>query len=295
MREVSRRVRAAAAERGHEILLSVRLPADPQDALDMGMDAAAWAREGLVQWVIPAPRWRTCDSDIPVGMWKRLLAGTGAQLAPGIELLMQPGRCPRKYTTPEQVTALAHQHFSLGGDKTYLFNYFDDPIPEDTYWSHPSVSHDHMAAAWERQKRLLCILGDPELTALEERRHVITERDLRPAFRTGGGVLPFTCRNPGRYKTVRAAVGTIAAGDTVEVTLGLSEGAVEDVELYADCRHALLIGAVELVPACDNVSAYVFRLRSEGKLPPYLVLEMTTTGAPFTVEYIDIHIRPALR
>ena len=293
MREVVVRVRRAEEMRGHRILVGVRLPADPQDALDMGFDAATWAQEGLVQVVVPAPRWRTCDSDIPVGMWKRLLRGSGAKLAPGIELLFQPGRCRRMYASVEQVTALAHQHFALGGDMTYLFNYFDDPTPEDSYWSRSDAAHENMAVKQANQEKLLCILGDPDLTAVQERRHVITERDLRPAWRTGGEVLPFTCRRVGRYKQVRVAVGSIPTEAEAQVTLGLSEGAPEDVVLYVNQRRAALVGTTDRIRLHFEGGAYTFRIPNDGRLPPYLMLEVGTSGQPFTVEYIDVHIPKA--
>ncbi len=288
-REVAKRVKKAAEKRGHEILLSARVPADPEDALEMGLDAAAWAREGLIQALIPTPRWRTCDTDIPVGMWKRLLAGTDTLLAPGIELLMQPGACRRKYATTAQVTALAEQHFALGSDKTYLFNYFDDPRPEDTYWT-SDAAHEDMGVKWENQKILLNTIGDPDRTIRGERSHMVAERDLRPEWRRTERQLPFTRTEPHKYYQVRVCTGRIPAGAKVTLKLGLAEGAAEDVVAYVNRKRAVLMGETTVRPDWFGHKAYAFAVENDGGLPPYVVLEIATENRPITVDYIEIHV-----
>ena len=290
-REVAKRVKKAAEKRGHEILLSARVLADPEDSLEMGLDAATWAREGLVQVIIPTPRWRTCDTDIPVGLWKRLLAGTGATLAPGIEILMQPGKCRRFYATTDQATALAEQHFALGGDRTYLFNYFDDPKPEDTYWN-GNVAHPDMGTKRENYEYLLRTIGDPDRTRTAPRSHVIAERDLRPAWRETETVLPFVCEKADSYKQVRVCVGRIPEGASVTLKLGLAEGKAEDVVVYANRKPAALLGETEVRPDYFDHAAYAFRVENDGKLPPYLLLEITTHGQPFTVDYVEVRVDP---
>lgn len=289
-REVAKRVKKAAEKRGHEILLSARVPADPEDALEMGFDAAAWAREGLVQVIIPTPRWRTCDYDIPVGMWKRLLAGTDTLLAPGIEILLQPGKCNRFFATKDQVMGLAEQHFALGGDKTYLFNYFDDPKPEDTYWR-GGVAHPDMGVKKENQDILLHTIGDPELTRDAQRSHVVTERDMMPEWRAGEKVLPFTCA-AGKYKQVRLCVGRAPADAVVTLRLGVAEGRAAELEIYANRKKAALMGETEVKPAYFDHAAYAFSVENDGKLPVYLVLEITTTGEPVTIDYVEVRVEP---
>ncbi len=289
-REVSRRVKAAAEKRGHEILLSARVPADPEHALEMGFDAAQWAREGLVQVIIPTPRWRTCDCDIPVPMWKRLLAGTGTEIAPGIEILLQPGRCRRFYASTDQVTGLAAQHFALGGDKTYLFNYFDDPDPEDSYWPEGGVGHPDMGVKWAHQQILLRTIGDPDKVRLALRSHMVTERDLMPEWRITERVLPFICEEAHKYKQVRVCVGDIPAEAKVTLTLGLAAGRAEDLAVYANRRPARLLGEAEVRPAYFDHAAFAFEVENDGRLPVYLLLEIAMTGDPVEIDYIEVHV-----
>ena len=66
-----------AAERlGHPVKLGVRVPSRPETARMLGMDGVAWAKEGLVDVVAPSPFWATCEFDIPMQEWGRLLEGS---------------------------------------------------------------------------------------------------------------------------------------------------------------------------------------------------------------------------
>ncbi|MBE5766196.1 MAG: hypothetical protein E7335_03320 [Clostridiales bacterium] len=288
-REVSKRVKAAAEKRGHAILLSARVPADPKDALEMGFDATTWAREGLVQVLTPTPRWATCDSDIPVPMWKRLLHGTDTILAPGIEILMWPGENEMRFASRDQVMALAEQHFALGADKNYLFNYFDDPKPEDTYWT-GGAAHPDMGVKKEHQAVLLNSIGDPDMTKDAPRSHVVTFCDMRPAWRVGGRDLPFACKKTHQYRQIRVCTGRIDENAKVTVRLGVAEGKAEDIVMYANRKQTSLIGQVELKPAFFDHAAYEFSVINDGKLPVYVLLEIATQGEPVTIDYVEIRV-----
>ena len=290
-REVKKRVDAAAEKRGHKILLSARVLGDPEYSLELGLDAAAWAREGLIDLLIPTPRWRTCDHDMPIGLWKRLLHGTNTLLAPGIEILLQPGTCRRFYATKDQVTALSEQHFALGGDRTYLFNYFDDPRPEDTYWK-GDVAHPDAGVLKKHQDVLLRTIGDPDMTVNAPRSHVVAGHDLTPDWRTGEKELPFVCETADKYRQIRVPVGRIPENAKVTLRLGVAEGRAEDIAAYANRRPVSFIGETEVKPAYFDHKAYAFAIPNDGRIPHYLLLEITTHGAPVTIDYIEIRVEP---
>ncbi len=130
--EFVREVRALttdwSAKRGHRLDLAVRIPAHPDAAIGLGMDAVAWAREGLVDLIIPCPFWSSSDFDIPVELWRERL-GTLADrvtVAPGLEYNARPWpggvavandlACARGFA------ASAHYR---GADSIYLFNWMD--------------------------------------------------------------------------------------------------------------------------------------------------------------------------
>jgi hypothetical protein len=288
-REVRKRVDAAAQRRGHSILLSARVLGDPEYSLEMGLDAATWAREGLIDVLIPTPRWRTCDHDMPIGLWKRLLAGTDTLLAPGVEILLQPGTCRRFYATKDQVMALAEQHFALGGDRTYLFNYFDDPKPEDTYWK-GGVAHPDAGVLKVHQDVLLRTIGDPDMTVNAPRSHVVAGHDLMPDWRMGEKELPFTCETVDKYKQIRVPVGRIPERAKVTLKLGVAEGRAEDIAAYANRKPVSLLGETEVKPAYFDHAAYAFEVVNDGRIPPYLLLELTTHGKPVTIDYIEVRV-----
>ena len=74
------------------ILLGVRVPAHPDAAAGLGMDGVAWAREGLVDLIVPCPFWSSSDFDIPVELWRERLgeAADKVTVAPGLEYNARP-------------------------------------------------------------------------------------------------------------------------------------------------------------------------------------------------------------
>ncbi|MBN1395034.1 MAG: hypothetical protein JW959_08420 [Pirellulales bacterium] len=129
LRGVRKLVDAAARRREHPIRLGVRVPSRPETAKAMGLDAVGWAKEGLIDLIVPTPRWATIEFDIPMERWRELLTGTNVALAGGLEILYRPhGRLKPRPATPELAAGAAAAVLSRGADAVYLFNYFpDDP------------------------------------------------------------------------------------------------------------------------------------------------------------------------
>ena len=127
-----KRVRAyvdkKAAERGHVILLGVRVATTPELARSKGCDVGKWVREGWVDWVCASTYWETPDYNMPVREWRAwfgdradkvtLLAGTdhGVGATPwnhgGVRLDME-----MKY-----YAGFADVEWGNGVDGLYLFN-----------------------------------------------------------------------------------------------------------------------------------------------------------------------------
>jgi hypothetical protein len=162
--EVRRLVRSAAARLGHAVRLGVRVPSNPDTAARLGLDAGAWARAGLVDLVVPAPRWATLEFDMPLPLWRERLAGTGAALAGGLEIRLQPiPDGPASLVTPAQASGAATAVLAGGADAVYLFNFF------------PSQHPGWPAAEYARTLRAMASLS--ALSRLP-RRHAITYRDI---------------------------------------------------------------------------------------------------------------------
>ena len=73
MAKVKSSVRKHEEKYGHKIKISVRSCANPQDFMEFGFDVVEWAKQGLIDMVIPSPNWFTTDNDMPLKLWKYLM------------------------------------------------------------------------------------------------------------------------------------------------------------------------------------------------------------------------------
>ena len=161
LHDIRRLVDQAAARRGHPIKVGVRVPSEPDSALELGLDAPTWAKEGIVDLVVATPRWRTMHFDIPLRKWRTLL-GDRVTLAGGLETRCQPHpAAPVRHMDPECAVGAAVAVLSGGGDVVYLFNHF-----QNAHWP-----------IQDYQKRLKAFTSLTELCKLP-RRHVVTHREV---------------------------------------------------------------------------------------------------------------------
>jgi hypothetical protein len=147
MRRTRAAVDAAAKRRGHPILLGVRVSSRPAAALAKGMDVAAWAREKLVDWVVPANFFSSVDFDIPLGEWQKIVAdaGSSALVIPCLDtgvVTQDPTtkrRSPRRMLTLAEYCGWAGRMYERGAPGVYFFNlftYFEAPyhVTDTTPW-----------------------------------------------------------------------------------------------------------------------------------------------------------------
>jgi hypothetical protein len=139
VRDVRSRVDAWSAKRGHRIRLAARVPAHPDAAAGLGMDGVQWAREGLVDLLVPCPFWTTSDFDIPVELWYERLGDAAARVtvAPGLEFNARPWPAGAAVANDlEAARGFAAACRQRGADSLYLFNWMDSetrPVGEDDY------------------------------------------------------------------------------------------------------------------------------------------------------------------
>lgn len=112
MREVRAMTRAAAAARGRDIPLSVRVMARPEQNRAIGIDPIAWAHEGLVDIVVASHYLRN-DFPLPVAEYRSLLPPEVPLIA-SIEIEREPDTYRR----------MARDLWSGGADGIMLFNFF---------------------------------------------------------------------------------------------------------------------------------------------------------------------------
>jgi len=162
LREIRQLVDQSAARRGHPMKVCVRVPYRPETTLALGLDAPTWAKEGLVDLVVVAPRWGTLHFDMPLGKWRELL-GDRVTLAGGLDMNYQPfPGGPRRVVDPEYAVGAAVSVLAGGADIVYLFNYFQHSLP----WSIPEY------------KRTLKAFSSLDEACKLPRRHGVTYRDV---------------------------------------------------------------------------------------------------------------------
>jgi len=126
-------------KRGHPILLGVRVPAHPDAASGLGMDAVLWASEGLVDMVVPCPFWSSSDFDIPIGLWRERLAKAADRvtIAPGLEYNARPWPGGQAVANDlASARGFAASAYHRGADSLYLFNWMDSetrPVAASEY------------------------------------------------------------------------------------------------------------------------------------------------------------------
>ena len=178
MREVRQLTIAWGEKRGHTIRLGARVPACPDAAKGLGMDGALWARDELVDMLVPTPFWTTSDFDIPLELWRERIGekAGGIVLAPGLEHNVRSYPSGEAVpNTMESTRGFAAACWHRGADQIYLFNYMDS----DTI---PVSGSDY---------RILVENGlGPDLVASLPRRHIQTFRDTVPQGSSAGVKLP---------------------------------------------------------------------------------------------------------
>ncbi|WP_321470209.1 hypothetical protein [uncultured Paludibaculum sp.] len=222
MRQTRRLADSWAKRRGHKIGLGARVPSRPQTAIDLGMDGALWAREGLIDLLVFTPFWASIETDMPVELWRRL-AGDRVTLAAGLELLLRPYHAyrPIQMNSIETVRGAAASLLERGADRVYLFNYMD--------------SQTQMPDS-EHYPELLRACGRLETLAGKGRRHVVTYSDTSAPGEPAAAQLPQTL-TAGQWAAFRVHCGP--ALRRAKVRMEVEAGTVGVVRANGqECRAA---------------------------------------------------------
>ena len=110
--------------RGHRIGLAARCASSYEVARELGMDAEAWAREGLVDIVAVANFFAAADFDCDLAGWKRRLAAANPRVKVVASACDNIGCADEIVTfTPAAVRGFADIAAQAGADGLYFFNY----------------------------------------------------------------------------------------------------------------------------------------------------------------------------
>lgn len=196
--------------RGHEIYLSVRVPAAVHVAVDYGLDVEEWSRLGLVDLVCVTARWATSDTDMEIEKWIDLLKTQAGNddiiVSAGIESIYRSnyGQGPAQYTGIETTRGMAHSYLSRGADCIYLYNHM-----------YEGPGSNHMYNQFRDWKPMLQQINSIENMAGLVRRHAITFRDRVAHDEVVSPELPIVLTSGTPSKELNVHVGDVnAAYDT---------------------------------------------------------------------------------
>ncbi|MBS1875215.1 MAG: hypothetical protein JSU00_18530 [Acidobacteria bacterium] len=190
--EFVRETRRLLDRKNRRLRLGVRVPSRPQAAIELGMDGAQWAREGIIDMLVVTPFWASIDTDIPIELWRRL-AGDKVTLAAGLELLIRPYHAyrPLQFNSIETVRGVASSLLSRGADRIYLFNYMDSQTEMPDRENYPALLREC--------GRLDTLAGKP-------RRHIVTYPDTQAPGEPTSEQLPRSLQ-PKQWATFRLHCG----------------------------------------------------------------------------------------
>lgn len=284
MRNVKDIVKEAEAKHGHKIALIVRLTRSLENSLAFGFDAVAWNKEGLVDMIIPSPRFHGSDSHIPVKEWKAALPGV--KVIPCLE-----GRISDEWgmsyndpaiMTAETVRGHAVHYLYEGADGVYTFNMFGQRFADERIY--------------ERDKEVQYTLGTAEeMLALPLRFITVCEdREMAPKLE---GFAPFTplplYPEKETKKELYLATGPLPADKKRALLIGLVGGTPADLSLTLNGKPLTALSEIPMpYPASAAAKGTVcYAAPIEERADVYTVTFQKITDANLSVSWFEIDAR----
>jgi len=271
LKQVRQLVDQAASRRGHAIKMGVRVPADPVTAQNLGLDAVQWAQQGLVDLIVATPRWATMDTQMPLTIWKRMLAASPVSLAGGLEIREQAyPDGPARLALPETAIGAAVGVLSSGADAVYLFNYFSTLSKTLDSWS-PQVYRETLRS----------MSSLPSLEPLA-RRHMVTFRDVFAP----GEATDYPLPAQGKRLSFRLLTGPQPKGRKVTATVELAPVNQEPV-----AAPELRVNSVPCVLVKREKDVFVYQVMESSLAEPMQVVEVAdANGKTIKVVHVAVEI-----
>ena len=210
MRDVRYLANLAEKKYGHKLRIAVRVPYFITEAMNSGMDLVAWAKEKLVDILIPGPANTNTEDDWPLALWKQLIPPP-VQIVPCIDCMIRGQGGIGIKMNQETDNGFAATYYYEGADGIYLYNHFPYAYGGGTY------------ANQEAQQEFNGYACNREEVERRARRHVVTAHEcigegVYPASRFPSIIWPNCCNG-----TVRVNCGGGVQGRTGIVIVGCRE------------------------------------------------------------------------
>ena len=261
----------------HPIKLLVRCPIEPRLAFEWGFDVVAWARQGLVDVIVPSPNWITTDNDAPLVLWNTILEPYNVEVVGCIERNIN--------SNPEYFNTLVQREFgfylqpntleSFCGSvvatlsqipgKLYLFNYMDAPETDTKPKEITCPIRDYSAV-------LNCVV-DFEKTIRMPRKHIVSYNDTPLPWMKCNAVFPMEFGSKKALKAIRINTGIIPEDMACILELGMKS--IKDVEVFCNGVKLNFVSQKACTkPILTDNEVYCFGIPSNARKSQYQVIEI---------------------
>jgi len=277
MRSVKQTVTAAEKKKGRRIRIAVRLTCEVDKSLAFGFDARTWAKEGLVDLLIPSPRFHGSQSAIPVEEWKERCPET--QILPCVESLLSSASAHAKNGVAlmplEVFRGHAASFLARGADGIYCYNLFGQMDPTRDALIHRTPDTAEELARLPR--RYVTVGEDPD----------VCPQGFRP-------YQPLPLSPAKEPSALIFHTGEIPADQAVTLKIGLTEGEIESLTVAV---NGIPVNAFSPVPmptpenaAPVNTRCYAARIQPSGKAQT--VTFQRNGSASATVTWCELDVQP---
>lgn len=267
MKEVRGYCKEAETKHGHPVKIAVRCLTDPLNDRYSGLYALGLAREGLVDWLIPSPRWETSYDRVPIDMWRELVP-EGCLVMASYEIAHNSSSRIRQRRSDEQLLGMWHKDLAMGADGIYLFNNIYLYVPKGL------ISNEH--------QELYRLISSPERVAKAKRRCTLSYQDV---CAPGGQCLT---QLPLRLGTLNYNYLYFETGPEAKPQYVLFDGANEpsDVEVYANSADVKYVGKTYVEKSYTESPVLVYELTANR--PMTQAVEIKPKRADITVTFAEV-------
>jgi hypothetical protein len=285
LRDVRQLADRYSVARHHPLKVGVRVPTHPDAAAGLGMDAVAWAREGLIDMLVVTPFWTTSDFDIPLELWRKQLGAANERviLAAGLEhnLRAFPG-APAVPNDLASTRGFMVSSLQRGAYQIYLFNFMDSETRPVSQLDYRQLIQD--GSNWDAICR-------------KPRRHVICFRDTVPPGFPNGAQLPVETVQPAEFELHTGP--TVSEAD-IAVLIGLADrpGVMQSQFTMrlndVPCETPSTVEQPSNIPPMRRVLRFPCPRHSLQPGRNHIALRQAAGQIPQRIEWVEVIITPLL-
>lgn len=268
--------------------IAVRVPAGIETCFDLGFDICRWAKEGLVDRIVPTSRWSTTDTDLPLDMWRSALSPYDVEIVGGVEILMREHNRQKYFMhTVETALAAVHNIYSSGCDKCYLFNFMHRPGNTSGDELYSDTEEAGRAVLGKNYYDFLKIAGDKKLTSKAYRRHLLSFRDALPFWQRAAYQVPCEVSTE-LYSSFRIRTGN----DSENALLAIGVDGDFDplsADIFVNTVNVKYVRCAEKITRYTENALYMYEIPRTA-IKDINTVEIRAKCEKFTISHIEIRV-----